>query len=276
MIEPEPSHLVPLRKWGARAPFFCIGGADDFKEMAAVLNDDQPVYAGGMPDSDDPDRLLAVEESAAIYLRDIREIQERGPYFLGGYSFGGYVAYEIALRLQHSGEDVRLLALFDTVHPNFHSNLSGIERARFRIMYFFDRLKKYVFNLLRGKLTVIRADLAQFVRPKVEQFAHLAMSAMARIANRQMPKPMASHIRVAATRAYIPGIYAKRLVLFRVQHRGAEFDADLFLGWKVCTTGEIDVQIVPGDHETFFKAPNVEVMVEKLNLYLGGADHEAE
>jgi thioesterase domain-containing protein len=51
---------------------------------------------------------------AADYLREIKERQPTGPYYLCGYSSGGLVAFEIALRLSRSGDEVGLVGLFDT------------------------------------------------------------------------------------------------------------------------------------------------------------------
>ncbi len=45
----------------------------------------------------------------------LMEIQPRGPYFLGGYSFGGVVALEIATMLEKMGEKVALVVMVDTV-----------------------------------------------------------------------------------------------------------------------------------------------------------------
>ena len=57
----------------------------------------------------------SVEEMAGYYLRELKEVQPHGPYYFGGYSFGGTVAYEMALQLVAQGEEVALLAMFDTV-----------------------------------------------------------------------------------------------------------------------------------------------------------------
>ena len=50
---------------------------------------------------------------AAAYLAALRTAQSAGPYLLGGWSFGGLVAYEMACHLTAQGHQVGLLALFD-------------------------------------------------------------------------------------------------------------------------------------------------------------------
>ena len=54
---------------------------------------------------------------AADYLKQIRGVQPQGPYLIGGFSFGGLVAYEMAQQLRQSGQDVGLLVLIDPSPP---------------------------------------------------------------------------------------------------------------------------------------------------------------
>ncbi|MGH9140230.1 MAG: AMP-binding protein, partial [Vicinamibacterales bacterium] len=56
----------------------------------------------------------SIEAMAADYLREIKERQANGPYYLCGYSSGGLAAFEIARRLSESGDEVGLVGLFDT------------------------------------------------------------------------------------------------------------------------------------------------------------------
>ena len=43
------------------------------------------------------------------------EVQPCGPYFLGGYSFGGLVSLEMASLLEEAGHKVALVVMIDTV-----------------------------------------------------------------------------------------------------------------------------------------------------------------
>ena len=55
-----------------------------------------------------------VRELATHYLSLIKEEQPHGPYFLGGYSYGGLVAYEIASLLTEQKQRVEFVAMIDT------------------------------------------------------------------------------------------------------------------------------------------------------------------
>ncbi|KYW93679.1 peptide synthase, partial [Burkholderia mallei] len=55
----------------------------------------------------------------AHYVRCIRSVQPAGPYFLGGHSLGGKIAYEVARRLHAQGDAIGLVAMFDSAAPPY-------------------------------------------------------------------------------------------------------------------------------------------------------------
>lgn len=55
----------------------------------------------------------SIEEMAATYVQEIRELQPSGPYHIAGFSFGVIVAHEIALQLQNLGASVGSLTFLD-------------------------------------------------------------------------------------------------------------------------------------------------------------------
>lgn len=71
------------------------------------------------------DHLVDMESTVAAYIDELRQIQPEGPYVLGGYCFGGILAYEIARALQQSGETVLHLFLLDPYLPYSAIPLAG-------------------------------------------------------------------------------------------------------------------------------------------------------
>merc|ERR1711872_414135 len=69
-----------------------------------------PLYENSQP-------LTQIEDMAARYIEALQEVQPGGPYYLGGWSLGGVVAWEIAQQLQALGEEVGLLAVIDSYAP---------------------------------------------------------------------------------------------------------------------------------------------------------------
>jgi thioesterase domain-containing protein len=108
------SSLTPLQTNGSRPPFFWIHGELSDATLPRHLGPDQPVY-GLLHQSDDgkPARYKTVESIAAHYLSEIRTIQPKGPYFIGGFCFGGLVAIEIAQQLRAVGDEMAFLVVMD-------------------------------------------------------------------------------------------------------------------------------------------------------------------
>jgi amino acid adenylation domain-containing protein len=111
--------LVPLQTFGDRPPLFLAHPAGGhvvcYRGLAVNLAPDQPVYGlqpRGLEDGAEP--IADLEEMAAYYVQAIRRFRPRGPYRLGGWSFGGVVAWEMARQLHAAGEAVDLLAMLDT------------------------------------------------------------------------------------------------------------------------------------------------------------------
>jgi len=87
-----------------------------YQELVRHSQDAATVYALSFP-YHRIDALRTVPDIARHYLGEIREIRPRGPYRLGGYSFGGNVAFEMALQLQEDGETVSDVVMFDALAP---------------------------------------------------------------------------------------------------------------------------------------------------------------
>ncbi len=111
--------LLPIRARGRREPLFCVhpGGGISWCYTALLkhLDADVPVHGLQSPAlSRTGARPATIEEMARGYLRQVRAIQPTGPYHLLGWSFGGVVAYAMAVQLQALGERVDLLGLLDS------------------------------------------------------------------------------------------------------------------------------------------------------------------
>lgn len=122
---PDPRHptLTQLRTGGSRPPLFLVAGGGalgvGFVPLARHLDGDQPCYAlhsHGLEYRAVPD--WSVRSAARRHLRTLRNVQPRGPYYLGGHSFGGLLALEMARQLHRSGERVELLVILDSFPPN--------------------------------------------------------------------------------------------------------------------------------------------------------------
>ncbi|KZF04690.1 hypothetical protein A2J03_25885 [Rhodococcus sp. EPR-157] len=111
--------IVPLRVGSDASPLFCIhptsGLAWCYAGLAASLGDGSSVYGVQSPDlTDSTNTPATLDEMAELYVRAIRSVQPHGPYNLLGWSFGGFVAHGVAVRLREQGEEVSMLAMLDS------------------------------------------------------------------------------------------------------------------------------------------------------------------
>ena len=93
---PAASALAPIQPEGSLPPLFLCEGIGIYYPLIRHLGREQPVYALVTEIAEDYPR---VEDLAASYIAEVRAVQPEGPYFLGGLSFGGIVAFEMAQQL---------------------------------------------------------------------------------------------------------------------------------------------------------------------------------
>lgn len=124
------STLVAIKASGSKPPFFCVhGGAGStlfLHRLSREIGSDQPFY-GIEPEGLDGRRFQrpTVEEMAAHYISEIRKVQPHGPYYIGGYCFGGIVAFEMAQQLRQQNNAV-VTVLFSAP---LRFNRVGLERT---------------------------------------------------------------------------------------------------------------------------------------------------
>ena len=116
---PPFTSLVSMQALGTRPPLYFLhgwgGSVFPLMELARLLGPDQPVYGlNACIDSQGRPHHQSLEEMAAHYVMEIRKHQPKGPYYLSGYSLGGWVAFEVAQQLTAAGERVGMLGLIDT------------------------------------------------------------------------------------------------------------------------------------------------------------------
>ena len=130
------SPLTCIQMAGDELPFFGIHGGDGgalfYKGLLPRFGSERPLYtieAPALVDESLPIEALDIEHVAAEYVALIRLAQRRGPYLLGGYSYGGIVAYEMAQQMIAAGDEVPLVVLFDTENPNTPAREYSLENG---------------------------------------------------------------------------------------------------------------------------------------------------
>ena len=113
--------LIPIQNGLGPRAVFCLpgagGGLAGFLPLAEAIGAQVTLY-GLLPfNPSASEAIRTVEAAADICALEILGAQRDGPYGLVGHSFGGWVAFETALRLRAMGKEVFPLLLLDTDPP---------------------------------------------------------------------------------------------------------------------------------------------------------------
>nr|WP_318528447.1 non-ribosomal peptide synthetase/type I polyketide synthase [Plectonema radiosum] len=263
-----PSSLVEIKSGSFKQPLFLIhpvgGHVYMYRDLANCLGSDYPVYglqAQGIDGKTQP--LTQVEEMATKYIEALRVVQPDGPYFLGGASFGGTVAFEMAQQLLILGQQVALLALIDTPGPG--QMPVKIEDDELQIL-------TYILNV--GANLSFSSDHLRQLEPdeRLLHFLDQARQSMRLPADYGLPEIRffldLFKVDVQAMRSYIPRIYPGRIIFFRAHERDATNPQNPELPWRDLAAGGLEVHEVPGNHITMNYPPNVQVIAERLRTGL--------
>ncbi|HXD30780.1 MAG TPA: amino acid adenylation domain-containing protein [Pyrinomonadaceae bacterium] len=279
---PVWSALVPIQPTGPNPPFFCVhakgGNVLEFYDLANHLGTDQPFYglqSRGLDQQTDPH--TSVVEMATHYVREIRTVQPRGPYYLGGRSLGGTIAFEMASQLKAAGEEVSLLALLDTYPAGYLKLLPETDTQRTKLNRGREWFACHRRNLnslsLPGRVKYV-AEKTRFVPARVKTF--FWRKAFRLLANLGRPLPRilrdVTEFNSMAVAEYTPRPYAGPITLFWAsEDRRATFD--LVEGWRVLAENGIEVHEISGSHLNLIKEPHVGELAVKLKACLTKA-HE--
>jgi amino acid adenylation domain-containing protein len=258
--------LVPIKSTGTKMPVYIVHGDGlnvlNFNLLANYVDDDQPVYGlqahglnGDEPAQDD------MTEIARHYIREILEQNPDGPYAVGGYSFGGYIAIEMRRQLEAMGKEVKLLAIFDT-------------NAEASILYAADWSIKLPMKLKRQFPKLIFFTKCFFKRPitTIKYQWEYVKNLGKKIGLIKTPQATGIYINLnriqekhlAAFKKYNLEPFDGKIHLFRAIHRLYFVGDSEYLGWKDYAKQGVIIYEVPGDHKTMFQEPHAKKLAASL------------
>jgi amino acid adenylation domain-containing protein len=254
---PSRSSLVPIQPEGNRPPFFCIHGLGGtvlrFHALAQHMGTDRPFY-GVQAQGLEGDRAFhdKVEDMAAFYIKEIRALQPEGPYYLGGYSLGGLIAFEMSRQLQADGQEVGVLALLDTYPGKPKSNKL----------------------LLSTLLTLPRPEQISYLLQRAKR---IRKGIKRRFEALFLPAPLKAVRRVFATaeESYKPQVYFGSATWFRATEKGLRGVDNPTDDWSKWVTGGVEVHEIEGDHGSILKEPQVRHLAERIRFCLNRAQEQS-
>lgn len=258
----EPSSIVAVQPEGTSAPLFMVHGVGgnvlNFYDLAKSLGFNQPVYgveAQALQSSAPP--LTSLEELAAYYVKEVRKIQPEGPYHFLGYSYGGFVAFEMARQLQMANQKVELVGMLDTpvwrhpVHEEHHTFRKAVRQIMAVWTPFFHRLRPCTpMEIFDGiKSTILRTF-----------YTFATANGMV------IPPRLRSvyHINSFAAVNYVPKTYDGIVTMFRASREKGPRD----LGWGKYSTQPVRVFEIPGAHLQVLSNENLPRVVKSLRQCL--------
>ncbi|MCC3422540.1 MAG: acyltransferase domain-containing protein [Microcoleus sp. PH2017_01_SCD_O_A] len=263
------SLLVEIRRGSLKQPLFLVhpvgGHVYIYRDLARYLGSERPIVGIQAPASvDETDASITVEAMATRYIEALQIRQPEGPYFLGGSSFGGTVAFEMAQQLNAIGQKVALLTLIDTPGP-----------GQMPVLETEDDTAILVYILGVGFDLSLSLDVLQQLEQDEQLLYFLEQ---VKIANRVVPPdfglPEIRHflhlfkVHGQAMRNYIPQAYPGRIIFFRASEQNEVNPKNPELPWIEVAGGGIEVREVPGNHITMNYPPHVQVMAQQLREYI--------
>ncbi|HVV72550.1 MAG TPA: alpha/beta fold hydrolase, partial [Verrucomicrobiae bacterium] len=283
------SLLVPIQPRGTKPPLFLIHGAGGdvlwgYANLAAHLPSDQPVYGIKSRGQAGLDEFRSLREMAAGYLDVVRELQPHGPYFLGGYCFGGNVAYEMARQFEAQGEKVALVALLDSAPAN-----AGYESVPWWRPSFAWRFGLNACAWLKDFAALSSADRRGFVGRKLRAIGRKlkrrwkgntgapTVDIEEVIDPRHFPERELRlwQIHLQELVEHVEGAFSGSVVLLRTRGQPLFCSLEPDFCWGRLARGGVTVRLIPGSHENVFMEPNVQTLGKELARALTQAQEQS-
>ena len=247
--------IVPIKPTGNKMPLYIVHGAGlnvlNFNDLSNYVDPQQPLFGlQGVGIDGEEIALDSIQQIASYYVGEVIKHNPSGPYAVGGYSIGGFIAVEMARQLEAMNKEVKMLAIFDTDADN----------AREREPWYKIQpkvFKRYLPKFLGGKKSMTEQIAAKFrdktnalkdkagLAPKAESAEYFAMLDVIIVRYFE------------ALKNYQLEPVNNNIYLFKADFNDHYNDDEIYLGWKKYTAKEVKRYQVPGNHLTMMMPPNV-------------------
>ena len=276
----QDEQLLALRQGGTRTPIYCLyglhGDVSHYLTLAQALGEDQPVFAIRSHGLEDLSKLPHTMEEAGT--RAVKLITEAHPHhtpILIGYSWAGYLAFEVA-RQWHARTGVApFVALVGT---------PGLRRpttAMYRAWHFVRWLPAWLIEKARegtnrSPRQMIQRLMRFFVKDPVAKKTEFPQADWA-------SPPIVQHLLAIADK-YHPAKAPVEVHLFRetlsqgrmMTHplESSRTDQEPDCGWRHWTSGPVHVHWLETDHDAILHPPEVNKLADRIRALI--ARHTAK
>jgi oxalate---CoA ligase len=288
--------LMPIQVVNSRRPpLFLIhpvhGHVLGYRDLAHCLGEERSVYglqALGLDGRHRP--LTQIAAIAAYCLKEIQTVQNQGPYFLGGFSFGGLVAVEIAQQLRQQGKEVALVALFDSYVPGSRKPMPKVApwkmkwlhwQQKFyihsRSFFLLEPQKGYIdyLQVLLGSLSKRVSATNRSIKAATQELFEGQIDGTAETIG--LPDPIAPETGVfrdelaqvlsanrTASESYQLQPYSGEIILFQAELVDLGYSYAPALGWLPFAVGKLEIHKLPTYHVGIMTQPWVAEVAKRL------------
>jgi acyl-CoA synthetase (AMP-forming)/AMP-acid ligase II/thioesterase domain-containing protein/acyl carrier protein len=245
------SAITPFQIEGTQPPFFWLFGSKAVPTLLEHMGSNQPLYLLNHQSQDGKRaKHLTISEMASYYLQTIQQIDSEGPYYLGGFSIGGMIIYEIARQLCEQGKKVAVLLLLDPVSISNDKKKPALLKQNLNPHSEYNKFKEigYITYFLY-KTSPIRTKLQK-------QFEHIIIQthfSLGKALPVQLNWPYLISIYTQARLKYepeqVPEGIEKRIIVY-VNHREIE-------DWVNIFNGKIDAYTIDCSHLQLIETPHI-------------------
>lgn len=247
--------------------FHPIGGSVFcYLELARCADPRRPILAfeaTGLQEGGEAE--VTVEALAGVYLAALRERQPHGPYLLGGWCFGGVIAFEAARQLRAASDMVQGVVLIDTRAPIAANVPSHADDATLLSWFARDLAVPYgkVLNMDAAMLRALPAeDMFDRVLDAARAIDVLPADADIRQLQRYFEVYLANGI---ALQTYFPPADELPLLLLRAADEPADYGPTL--GWSELAPASLTLTDLPGDHSSIMYPPQADAVARAIDAH---------
>lgn len=252
---PDCANMMPINAEGKKTPFILVHGEKMNYSLSTHFGAEYPFY-GFFHYGSQGEKIFhkKVESFAKDYISQLQKIVPNGPYFLAGFSFGGFIAFEMAVQLQRLGFEVPVLILIDCKVPSLKepvNNRKGIPEMSHRLYNFSKNI--YYWSYHRGRS--LYYEFLQLFKTNLQN------------KNRNY-YIMSTYMEIAKT--YKPATsYKGEILLFKSQENKS---VHKYLGWdSLCDN--IELVMIEGNHKTLYESEeSYNVLSKNISVWLQRAE----
>ena len=255
----ECSNMMPINTEGSKTPFILLHGEKMNYPLSEHLGSDYPFY-GFFHYGSQGEKIYhkKIETFARDYISQLQMIVPTGPYYLGGFSFGGFVAFEMAVQLQRMGFEVPVLILIDCKVPSLKEPVNASKFLPEFALRSYDYSKEIYHSVFHR----CRSAYYEFT---------LMFKSKLKKRNRNY-YIMATYMSIA--KRYRPATALKgEILLFRSKQNKSVHE---YLGWdKYCD--KVTLVLIEGNHQTIYEsAESYNVLSKNIGEWLNNANNAAK